>query len=185
MGHSEMLLAVAGLKGDEIKTRTRELASGDWSGFAPAERQAFHFAHKLSSKPASLTDKEVKALAAQTSKATNEIATQIAGMQSATNEAVGAIREITDTIGKISEISGAIAAAVEQQDATTKEISRNVMEAAKGTAEVACNITEVNKGAAETGSASTQVLSSAKQLAGDSGTLRREVDSFLATVRAA
>jgi len=128
---------------------------------------------------------EVKALAAQTSKATNEIASQIAGMQSATNEAVLAIREITDTINKISGISGAIAAAVEQQDATTKEISRNVLEAAKGTSEVARSITDVSKGASHTGSASSQVLSSAKQLAGESQNLNLEVERFLATVRAA
>src|SRR5262245_36652228 len=62
MGHSEMLLAVAGLKEDEIKKRARELASGDWSSFAPAERQALQFAHKLSSKPSALTDREMKAL---------------------------------------------------------------------------------------------------------------------------
>ena len=62
MGHSEMLLAVAGLKDDEIKSRTKRLASGDWSDFAPAERQAFQFAHKLSSKPAALTEKELRAL---------------------------------------------------------------------------------------------------------------------------
>lgn len=63
MGHSEMLLAVAGLKDGEIKSLTKKLAGGDWSGFAPAERQAFQFAHALSSKPAALTDKELKALA--------------------------------------------------------------------------------------------------------------------------
>ncbi len=111
---------------------------------------------------------EVKALAAQTAKATNDIATQIASMQSATREAVGAIREITETINKISEISGAIAAAVEEQGATTQEISRNVTEAAKGTAEVASSITEVSRGASETGSASSQVLSSAKSLSSES-----------------
>jgi alkylhydroperoxidase family enzyme len=64
MGHSEMLLAVAGLKEDEIKKRTRKLAAGDWSDYSPAERQALQFAHKLSSKPASLTAKEMGALAA-------------------------------------------------------------------------------------------------------------------------
>jgi hypothetical protein len=62
MGHSEMLLAVAGLKPDEIKKRTEKLASGDWSVFPPAERQAFQFAHKLASKPAELTDADVKGL---------------------------------------------------------------------------------------------------------------------------
>lgn len=64
MGHSEMLLAVAGLKDDEIKRRTEKLAAGDWSDYAPAERQAFQFAHKLSSKPAALSDAEMQALAA-------------------------------------------------------------------------------------------------------------------------
>ncbi|MCC7252062.1 methyl-accepting chemotaxis protein [Hyphomicrobium sp.] len=128
---------------------------------------------------------EVKALAAQTAKATNEIGSQIAGMQSATSEAVNAIKEITDTINRMSEISGAIAAAVEQQGATTQEISRNVMEAAKGTSEVASSITDVSRGASETGSASTQVLSSAQQLSTESASLRGEVERFLSTVRAA
>jgi methyl-accepting chemotaxis protein len=128
---------------------------------------------------------EVKALAAQTSKATNEIATQVSGMQSATREAVAAIKEITSTINMISEITGTIAAAVEEQDATTKEISRNVTEAARGTSEVASSITDVTKGAAHTGSASSQVLTSAKQLASESGNLHAKVESFLATVRAA
>ncbi len=128
---------------------------------------------------------EVKALAAQTAKATSEIGAQIAGMQTATQDAVGAIAEITNTINKMSEISGAIAAAVEQQGATTKEISRNVTEAAKGTSEVASNITAVSRGAGETGSASSQVLSSAKALSGESQRLKSEVEKFLATVRAA
>jgi methyl-accepting chemotaxis protein len=128
---------------------------------------------------------EVKALAAQTAKATSEIGAQIAGMQTATQDAVNAIAEIASTINKMSEISGAIAAAVEQQGATTKEISRNVTEAAKGTSEVASNITEVSRGANETGSASSQVLSSAKALSGESNRLKSEVEKFLATVRAA
>jgi methyl-accepting chemotaxis protein len=128
---------------------------------------------------------EVKALAAQTAKATNEIASQIAGMQTATKEAVGAIHEITGTINQMSEIAGTIAAAVEQQGTTTKEISHNVMEAARGTAEVASNISEVSKGAGATGSASSQVLSSAQSLSAESRHLRDEVNRFLATVRAA
>ncbi|WP_439541533.1 methyl-accepting chemotaxis protein [Hyphomicrobium sp.] len=128
---------------------------------------------------------EVKALAAQTAKATSEIAAQISGMQTATGEAVNAIQEITTTIAKMSEISGAIAAAVEQQSATTQEISRNVMEAAKGTSEVAMSITDVSQGASDTGTASAQVLSSARQLSSDSRSLREQVDSFLRTVRAA
>jgi hypothetical protein len=62
MGHSEMLLAVAGLKPDEIKQRTQKLAGGDWSVFHPAERLAFQFGHKLASKPAMLTDRDMKGL---------------------------------------------------------------------------------------------------------------------------
>jgi len=128
---------------------------------------------------------EVKALAAQTGKATEEISAQIAGMQSATQDAVGAIKEIGGTIGRISEIAAAIAAAVEEQGAATQEISRNVGEAAKGTAMVASNITDVNRGAGETGSASAQVLSSAQSLSNESNHLKLEVDKFLSTVRAA
>jgi methyl-accepting chemotaxis protein len=128
---------------------------------------------------------EVKALADQTGKATNEIAGQISAMQTATGDAVAAIKEITATINRMSEISGAIAAAVEEQGATTQEISRNVSEAAKGTAEVASSITDVSRGASETGSASSQVLASAKGLSGESARLRTEVENFLSTVRAA
>jgi methyl-accepting chemotaxis protein len=128
---------------------------------------------------------EVKQLASQTAKATEEISAQIASMQTATEESVGAIKEIGGTIGRISEIAGAIAAAVEEQGAATQEISRNVGEAAKGTAEVAGNITAVNRGAGETGSASAQVLSSAQSLSAESGHLKAEVEKFLSTVRAA
>jgi methyl-accepting chemotaxis protein len=128
---------------------------------------------------------EVKALAAQTAKATDEIASQISGMQSETTEAVAAIKEIGNTIAHISEIAAAIAAAVEEQGAATSDISRNVHEAAKGTTQVAGTIVEVTHGAAETGSASSQVFASAQQLAGESNHLKVEVDKFLATVRAA
>jgi methyl-accepting chemotaxis protein len=128
---------------------------------------------------------EVKALADQTGKATSEISTQIAGMQAATHDAVEAIQEITKTIGRISEIAGAIAAAVEEQGATTQEIARNVSEAAKGTTEVASSITDVSRGASETGSASTQVLCSAKALSSESQSLKGEVEKFLRNVRAA
>ena len=128
---------------------------------------------------------EVKALAAQTGKATEEIGAQIAGMQSATQESVAAIKEIGSTIGRISQIAATIAAAVEEQGAATQEIARNIGEAAKGTAQVAGNITDVNRGAGETGSASTQVLSSARSLSGESHHLKVEVEKFLSTVRAA
>jgi methyl-accepting chemotaxis protein len=128
---------------------------------------------------------EVKALAAQTAKATDEIGTQIAGMQTATEESVAAIKEIGGTISRMSDIAAAIASTVEEQSSATREISHNVQEAAQGTAQVATNITDVNRGAAETGSASTQVLASAQSLSKESNHLKLEVDKFLATVRAA
>jgi methyl-accepting chemotaxis protein len=128
---------------------------------------------------------EVKQLASQTAKATEEIGAQIAGMQTATQDSVAAIKEIGGTIGRISDIASTIAAAVEEQGAATQEIARNVGEAAKGTTQVATNITDVNRGAAETGSASAQVLASAKSLSSESHHLRSEVDKFLSTVRAA
>jgi methyl-accepting chemotaxis protein len=128
---------------------------------------------------------EVKQLASQTAKATDEIGTQIAGMQAATRESVAAIKEIGGTIARIAEIASTIAASVEEQGAATQEIARNVGEAAKGTAQVASDITDVNRGAGETGSASAQVLSSARSLASDSGHLKIAVDRFLETVRAA
>jgi methyl-accepting chemotaxis protein len=128
---------------------------------------------------------EVKNLAAQTAKATGEIGGQIAGMQTATQDSVAAIKEIGTTIRHISEISGTIAAAVEEQGSATAEITRNVQQAAHGTTEVARNIVDVNHGAAETGSASSQVLSSARSLSQDSNRLKTELDRFLATIRAA
>ncbi|WP_445220440.1 methyl-accepting chemotaxis protein [Bradyrhizobium sp. Pa8] len=128
---------------------------------------------------------EVKALAEQTAKATGEIGQQIASIQAATEHSVGAIRDISDTIEKLSEISSAIAAAVEEQGAATQEISRNVQQAAEGTHQVSSNITDVQRGASETGSASSQVLSAAQSLSGDSNRLKLEVGKFLTTVRAA
>jgi methyl-accepting chemotaxis protein len=128
---------------------------------------------------------EVKQLASQTAKATDEIGTQIAGMQAATQDSVAAIKEIGGTISRISEIASTIAAAVEEQGAATQEIARNVGEAAKGTQQVASNITDVNRGAGETGTASAQVLSSAQSLSHESNHLKAEVDKFLSTVRAA
>ncbi|MBR0781730.1 methyl-accepting chemotaxis protein [Bradyrhizobium iriomotense] len=128
---------------------------------------------------------EVKALAEQTAKATGEIGQQISGIQAATQESVGAIKNISDTIEKLSEISSTIAAAVEEQGAATQEISRNVQQAAHGTQQVSSNITDVQRGASETGSASSQVLSAAQMLSGDSNRLKLEVGKFLETVRAA
>ncbi|CCD96232.1 putative methyl-accepting chemotaxis receptor/sensory transducer precursor (chemoreceptor) [Bradyrhizobium sp. ORS 375] len=128
---------------------------------------------------------EVKALAEQTAKATGEIGQQIGSIQAATQESVNAIRTISGTIEKLSEISSTIAAAVEEQGAATQEISRNVQQAAQGTQQVSSNITEVQRGASETGSASSQVLSAAQTLSTDSNRLKLEVSRFLQTVRAA
>jgi methyl-accepting chemotaxis protein len=128
---------------------------------------------------------EVKALAEQTARATGEIGQQITGIQAATLESVNAIKEISGTIEKLSEISSTIAAAVEEQGAATQEISRNVQQAAHGTQQVSSNITDVQRGAGETGSASSQVLSAAQSLSGDSSRLKLEVGKFLSSVRAA
>jgi methyl-accepting chemotaxis protein len=128
---------------------------------------------------------EVKALAEQTAKATGEIGQQISGIQTATQDSVNAIKEISGTIEKLCEISSTIASAVEEQGAATQEISRNVQQAAHGTQQVSANITDVQRGAAETGSASSQVLSAAQSLSGDSNRLKLEVGKFLNSVRAA
>jgi methyl-accepting chemotaxis protein len=128
---------------------------------------------------------EVKALAEQTAKATGEIGQQITGIQAATQDSVNAIKEISGTIERLSEISSTIAAAVEEQGAATQEISRNVQQAAQGTMQVSSHITDVQRGASETGSASSQVLSAAQSLSGDSNRLKLEVGKFLNSVRAA
>jgi methyl-accepting chemotaxis protein len=128
---------------------------------------------------------EVKALAEQTAKATGEIGQQITGIQGATQESVGAIKEISGTIERLAEIASTIAAAVEEQGAATQEISRNVQQAAQGTQQVSSNITDVQRGAGETGTASAQVLSAAQSLSSDSNRLKMEVGKFLDTVRAA
>jgi methyl-accepting chemotaxis protein len=128
---------------------------------------------------------EVKALAAQTAKATDEISGQIARMQTATAESVAAINDIGTTIDRVSEIASAITAAVVAQGTLTQEIARNIQQAAEGTSRVAVNIGEVNRGATETGAASTKVLASAGELSSEGRKLKFEVDRFLTTVRAA
>ena len=128
---------------------------------------------------------EVKALATQTAKATGEISAQIDDMQLATTETVAEIREITSTITLISEVSAAIAAAVEQQGAATQEIARNVQKSAELSTQVASEVTEVSRGSSETSSASGHVLKAAQSLAIESDRLKNEVEKFLGTVRAA
>jgi methyl-accepting chemotaxis protein len=128
---------------------------------------------------------EVKALAEQTAKATGEISQQIGGIQAATRNSVGAIKEIGGTIARMSEIASTIASAVEEQGAATQEISRNVQQAACGTQQVSSNIVDVQRGSSEIGLASAQVLAAARSLSKDSNTLKLEVAKFIETVRAA
>jgi methyl-accepting chemotaxis protein len=128
---------------------------------------------------------EVKALAGQTAKATTEISAKIEQIQEATERAVGVIQGITNTIQEINTASTAIASAVEQQNAATQEIVQAVNQASMGTTEVTSNITGVAQAAEQTGAAASQVLSSSGELAEQAEKLRTEMDSFLATVRAA
>ena len=126
---------------------------------------------------------EVKNLANATAKATEEISTQIGGIQDATQDAVSAIGSIGGIINQMNEIASTIAAAVEEQGAATQEIARNVEQASSGTTEVSSNITQVNQGAAETGQSAQQMLAAAGELSQQSETLRKEVDQFLAQIR--
>jgi methyl-accepting chemotaxis protein len=128
---------------------------------------------------------EVKALAAQTSKATEEIGVQIGGVQAATQDSVAIIQEIGATIGRIAEIAAAIASAVDLQAATTQQIAANVQAAAGSTAHVTANIAEVNDSAAEITSASAQVLASAQMLSHEGSRLSAEMEGFFAAVVAA
>jgi len=128
---------------------------------------------------------EVKNLATQTARATEDIARQINEIQAATHEAVSAIQEITGTIGRVSEISAAIAAAVEQQGAATQEIARNVQQAAAGTRDVRDNISAVSQGAEETGAAAVDVQSASAELSEQAERLNQVVARFIADVRAA
>jgi len=128
---------------------------------------------------------EVKSLATQTSRATEEIAEQVSAIQSSSKGAVAAIQSIDGTIRQINEISGAIAAAIEEQGTTTGEIARHTQEAARGTGEVSQNIAGVNRAADETGAAAAEVLASANALGAQTDKLRLEVDEFLAKIRIA
>lgn len=128
---------------------------------------------------------EVKELASQTAKATEDISHQIGSVQQATERAVQAIHSVVQTIGEMSQISVAIAAAMDEQGAATSEIARNVQEAARGTEQVTGSIGTVQQGAAETGVAATQVMGSAQELARSSSILSHEVSNFLSGIRAA
>jgi methyl-accepting chemotaxis protein len=128
---------------------------------------------------------EVKALASQTAKATEEISKQIVQIQSATQLSVDAIKGIGGTIESIAGIAASMTQSVEQQGAATQEIARSVQQAAQGATQVSGNIGEVSRGASDTGAAAGQVHSSAQALLVESNRLADEVRQFLATVRAA
>ncbi len=133
----------------------------------------------------SVVAQEVKALANQTSRATDEISGQISSIQSATIDSVAAIEEIRETIDRISTITTAIAATVEEQNATMNEIAYNAQRTSIGTNQIVANISDVNRGTSETGSAAAQVLASAQSLSGESNRLKFEVQKILSSMRAA
>ncbi|PKU26354.1 methyl-accepting chemotaxis protein [Telmatospirillum siberiense] len=126
---------------------------------------------------------EVKSLANQTAKATEEISQHIAGVQTATGEAVTAIQEISATISEISQISAAIASAIEEQGAATQEIARNVEQASAGTQEVSRNIAGVTEAADETGTGAGHVLEASTELSRQAETLGNQVDRFIDRIR--
>ena len=128
---------------------------------------------------------EVKSLATQTAKATDEIRQQIVSMQTVTTTAVTAIRSISSTIGEINDVTTAIAAAVEEQGAATREIARNIQHAAGGTSEVSSNIVGVSSASTEAGAAASEVLTASGALRREADVLRAEIDAFLANIRAA
>lgn len=128
---------------------------------------------------------EVKSLAEQTAKATDDIRTQIASIQATSGQAVSAIQTITGTISEINEIASAIAAAVEQQASATQEIARNVQQAAQGTQEISANISGVTDAANDAGAAASQVLSASAELSRQSEMMRRKVEDFIGSIKAA
>jgi methyl-accepting chemotaxis protein len=128
---------------------------------------------------------EVKSLANQTAKATDEIRQQIVSMQEVTTTAVSAIRNISTTIGEINDVTTAIAAAVEEQGAATREIARNIQHAAGGTSEVSSNIVGVSSASAGAGTAAGDVLNASSELRREAEVLRAEIDAFLSNIRAA
>ncbi|MDU0957398.1 MAG: methyl-accepting chemotaxis protein, partial [Bradyrhizobium sp.] len=128
---------------------------------------------------------EVKTLAGQTANATEEISSQIANMQTVTQESVDAIKAIGATIERINGIAASISAAVEQQRAATQNITQSVRSAASGTAEVVNNIRSAARGAGETGESSNRMFASAQALSGESLRLKAEVQKFLDNMQAA
>ena len=128
---------------------------------------------------------EVKGLAGQTAKATEEITRHIQSIEGTTKRSVIAIKKIATTIGQLSEVANDVAVAMRQQDAVTQEIARNAGAAAKGTRDVSEHIVEVSTSAVKTGQVASTVLSASADLADQSRLLRREVERYLAQLRVA
>ncbi len=128
---------------------------------------------------------EVKTLASQTAKATEDIASQVGAIQGSTAEAVGAIRQISDVMDDISRFTSTIAVSVEEQSASTQEIGRNVHEAATGARELAGNMATVTEAIDETNRSASAVLDASNALTAQAGTLQHAVDTFLDRVAAA
>ncbi len=128
---------------------------------------------------------EVKSLANQTAKATEDIATQIASVQTVTKDAVEAIQRIGGTIAEVSAVATSIAAAVEEQAAATQEIKRSTHDAAQRTAEVSTNMTEVATATEKTGHAAQGVKATVTTLTSEAERLRTQINQFLAKIRAA
>ncbi|WP_044562182.1 methyl-accepting chemotaxis protein [Azospirillum sp. B4] len=128
---------------------------------------------------------EVKSLATQTAQATDEIRSQIMGMQAATETSAKSIQGIAEIISQVNQASTTIASAVEEQAATTNEITRNVQQAAQGTNDVSQTIAEVSGAAQETGGAAGEVHSAANDLSKNGELLKQQVDAFLREIRAA
>src|SRR4051794_36008129 len=128
---------------------------------------------------------EVKSLAEQTAKATDQIGAQVSSIQNSSSEAVAAIKGISATINEMSEIASAIAGAVEEQGSATQEIARNVQQAAQGTSEISSNVAGVQQAAGDTGAAAHQVLEASSELSRQSETMRGQVETFLANIKAA
>jgi methyl-accepting chemotaxis protein len=128
---------------------------------------------------------EVKSLASQTAQATEEVTTQIKTIQQLTGEAVDAIHVVADVIARIDAINASVAAAIEEQDATTHSIAGNVQDAANGTAEVSRNIAGVNRTAESSGKTAAEVLAAAQAVSAQAGAVRTRVESFVRQIQAA
>ena len=128
---------------------------------------------------------EVKSLASQTARATEDIAGQVRDIQNATGESVDVIKTIADTISEIDMISGAISSAAEQQDGATREIAQRSQNASDGARRVAGLMTEMSGAMSKSGSASSAMLEASRDLSKEADTLRQQVDRFLSDVRGA